>query len=97
MRKKSEKRLKIPTLFYDGKEWLTISDFPSFQVYTDRILSEVLQVSKMRVSLWRSSGVIPHTMCGNFALYRVNDVIKSLLKNGYEQDETLKKCEYENK
>lgn len=92
---KSRKKVKLPTLFYNGEAWLKISDIPSFQIYTDKVLSVILQVTPMIINSWRKSGKIPFTMFGKYAQYDVNKVIEALLQNGYESDETLKNCKYE--
>lgn len=91
-RKIAQKRLKIPTLFFNGQAWEPISQYPHFQVFTDKILAEVLQVSPMTISAWRAKNVIPFnfTLTGSYAVYNVNEVIAALKAAGYKVDPTLK-------
>ena len=88
--KERPKRLTIPKYFWDGEAWAEAEKYPNFTVFTDRRLAELLNVSPMRIGMWRTSGTIPFEMAGNFAVYRVNAVLQSLLAAGYRQDETLK-------
>ncbi|MCK9282318.1 MAG: hypothetical protein M0P71_17010 [Melioribacteraceae bacterium] len=84
--KEREKRLTIPLYFWDNEAWVTAEKYPEFTVFTDRCLAEILEVSPMRVSMWRAANKIPHTMGGNFAIYNLSQVIQALLKAGYRQD-----------
>ena len=84
--KEREKRLTIPLLFWDNSEWVLAEKYPNFQVFTDTCLAELLQVSPMRVSMWRNAGTIPFTMKGSFACFNLNSVIESLLLKGYRQE-----------
>lgn len=88
--KEREKRLKIPALFFDGESMVPFEKFPYAMAYTDRVLSEVLQVSPMRISMWRKSNTIPYKMEGSFAVYNIKDCISALKAAGYSQDENLK-------
>ena len=83
--KEREKRLTIPKYFWDNENWVEASKYPAFQVFTDRCLAEVLEVSPMRVGMWRTKGEIPFEMKGSFAVYDLNAVIQALLLKGYKQ------------
>ena len=86
-RKKREKKIILPGLFWDGEQWIEVSKYPNYVCFTDRVLAEVLGVSKMRVQTWRASGTIPFSTNGNsFAVYSINAVIKALKSAGYKQD-----------
>ncbi len=90
-RKKRETKIILPGLFYDSEKWVKAEAYSNFQVFTDRVLAELLGVSKMRVQTWRTSGMIPFETKGNsFAVYDVNAVLKALQKQGYEINYTKK-------
>jgi len=90
MRKKKEKSIVLPGLFFDNQSFVPASKYPSFTIFTDICLAETLQVSANTVKTWRVMKVIPHTMQGNFAVYDVNAVLKSLQEAGYTIDPTKK-------
>ena len=91
MRKIAEKRLKLPGLFWDGESWVKAEKYPAFTIFTDRVLSEILQVSPMTVSMWRKEDKIPFKILGSsFAIYDLNLVLHALQEAGYQQDPKLK-------
>lgn len=93
-RKKRETTIILPGLFWDNQKWVKAETYKNFQVFTDRVLAEVLGVSKMRVQTWRTSGVIPFETKGNsFACYDVNKVLAALTKQGYHIDLNKKSIE----
>jgi len=87
-RKKREKSITLPGLFWDGETWAPASAYPNYTIFTSRVLAEALMVSPMTISTWRKENVIPFTLSGSgsFAIYNLNEVIEALLKAGYSQD-----------
>jgi len=83
--KERQKRLTIPALFWDNTDWVPASKYPGFTVYTDVCLSELLNVSPMRVGMWRAKNVIPFEKRGAFCVFNLNSVIEALVKKGYKQ------------
>ena len=84
--KEREKRLTIPKYFWDNENWVEAEKYPNFQVFTDVCLAEILNVSPMRVSMWRKENKIPFENNGSYyACYNLNSVIKALLLLGYRQ------------
>lgn len=81
-----EKRVTIPATFFNGETWEPFENYPGFLAYTDKILADLLQVSPMRVGMWRAKNEIPFDMKGAFACYDVNNVITALKAAGYEQE-----------
>ena len=90
MRNQKKKMIVLPGLVWDNEAWVPFTKYEGFACYTDRVLSEILNVTQPTVSNWRKSGIIPFTMSGSFAQYSVNEVIRALLKAGYTQDSNLK-------
>jgi len=89
-KKERKKRVTLPGLYFDNQRFVPASQYPGFTVYTDKGLADLLNVSPMRVGMWRSSNKIPYKMSGNYAVYSVNAVLEALQKQGYEVDPNLK-------
>jgi len=91
-RKKMLPKIVLPGLYFDNENWVPASQYPHFQIFTDRVLSETLMVSPMRVSQWRTSGTIPCNFSGSgsYAIYNLNDVLKALKLAGYLIDPNKK-------
>jgi hypothetical protein len=88
-----KKRLILPGLIFDNQSWVPVSQYPNYQVFTDKVLAGVLNVSPMRVGMWRASGVIPYELSdltGKYAAYNVNAVLEALRARVYTIDPTLK-------
>jgi len=85
-----KKRLILPGLYFDNQNWVPASRWPNYIIYTDVCLAQTLMVSPMRVGMWRNSGKIPFEKKGNFHVYRLNEVLEALKKQGYEIDPKLK-------
>ena len=93
--KERPKRLKLPGLFWDNENWVRAETYPNYLIFTDVCLAETLNVSPVRVGVWREKNVIPYTMAGNFPVYKLCEVLNSLQAHGYEIDENLKSQEDE--
>jgi len=93
-RKKRQKSIKIPGLYYDGERFVPAETYPNYTIFTDRVLAEVLQVSPMTISAWRDKNVIPFRMGGgSYAIFDLNAVLEALQKAGYLIDPNKKSME----
>ena len=91
-RKKIAPKIVLPGLFFDGEAWVPAETYPNYLIFTDKVLAETLNVSRVTVGEWRASGLIPYTTSGSsaYAIYNLNAVLNALQRHGYRVDPNLK-------